>query len=538
MENRPAEDRKNLVDARHDHASARDKETDQRNPSGSAVPGAAYAGDSWFGIDRSFAIGISLLISSLIIFCFEIRSISSVNGWWLDELASMWYTEPRLSFRDIFNDRIITDSNAPLYYSILFFVRHIVLDGRSAILILNVGVLIAAITAVVVSSRKFGLIGFSLAAAAALLISGPILRYVVEGRSYLMALMLVYIASWLCWLTVEGSGEGSGRRQNLASFALVGMLAALTHLFAALFCCCLSAGMIVLFFSNRRREILGPALVLGTTSCCFSAVWLIYGVNQAHKIDFIIFSMNSLVSSIFEFKIFAFGPRVMLVAFLLILTASILSRAARYSLILFLCSFILFFVVPIIISFERPIILGRYWLVGAPVIIVFTTFFARSAFLSSGSGGRRHLHLACGFGAVLFLLITDVSGFMQARAFTANKSIWEGAAVAAPLLRLCPAGSVHVNWRGAYFAFAAQAPEQVFVDVVNNSPPEIAEAATLAGPVCSVLGWAEDLRQGEDFLGKASDEELLRILKVHASPSEVDIRRHRYGFVVLARGAS
>jgi hypothetical protein len=345
-----------------------------------------------------------------------------------------------------------------------------------------------------------------------------------------MAMMAAYVASWLCVVATEAPE----RRTSLLSFALVGALGALTHLYAALFCCCLAAGLMVLSVLDRRPKLLREGLVLALSSVLFSIAWLVFGLSAVSKLNWIELSPGSLATAIWEIKQLVFGSRLMLGIFAIMFLLSLLNRATRGLGILFGSTAGLFCVIPLVISLEHPIITGRYWLIGAPMITVFAAFFARSSLSHIGSEDRWRLHLVSGIGALIFLLVTDIGGVTQARAFTANKPIWSGAAIVAPLLDLCPAGSVRVNGSPANFAFAAQAPEAVFVPRDAFFP----EPAAHADETCPVLGWAEHVREGNDFLRVASDEELLQYLNIRASASEVDIRRHSSGFVVLRRSST
>jgi hypothetical protein len=74
----------------------------------------------------------------------------------------------------------------------------------------------------------------------------------------------------------------------------------------------------------------------------------------------------------------------------------------------------------------------------------------------------------------------------------------------------------------------------LFTDAAEQATtPLIAARAS-----CPVLAWAEHVLLGHDFTTRAVDTELLKLVKVEASSTEVEIHRHRSGFVVLKRGAS
>jgi hypothetical protein len=132
-----------------------------------------------------------------------------------------------------------------------------------------------------------------------------------------------------------------------------------------------------------------------------------------------------------------------------------------------------------------------------------------------------------------------VSKTLEARKLTSEKTIWIVAGYVAAHIANCPAGSVHVH-PGVIFQFstAAHAPVSLFVNA--EAPDTNFLAAT--DTKCPVLGWAEhifrspysDVQVGY-FVPNAPAEELLRIAKIKASPREVNIDRHRSGFVITRR---
>jgi hypothetical protein len=138
--------------------------------------------------------------------------------------------------------------------------------------------------------------------------------------------------------------------------------------------------------------------------------------------------------------------------------------------------------------------------------------------------------IAGAFAAVAFLTISDATGFITARAFTAAKPIWKGALVVAPLARDCPTASVHVNGFIPLFAYTSQIPDPVFVDAREPATDPVNPTDSK----CPALGWAEEPHPA-DFMRWATDEDLMRLLKVGGSPSQVEIVRHATGFVILRR---
>ena len=144
-----------------------------------------------------------VLIVASIFFALEVYSISGANGWWLDELWSVWATDPTIDFYKAFSERMAYDTTPPLYYVALFWTRQLIANERSAVILLNLTFIAAFAAAIIVSSRKLGMISWALIAVGAFLCNGPVLRFVVEGRAYLMAMVIAFAASWYSALAVD-----------------------------------------------------------------------------------------------------------------------------------------------------------------------------------------------------------------------------------------------------------------------------------------------------------------------------------------------
>jgi hypothetical protein len=467
-----------------------------------------------------------VLLYATVVFSLETRSILPVNGWWLDELWSLWATDPSLFFADAFAHRIVYDTTPPLYYVALFWVRRLIADEQSAVIVLNFGAMVVLFATMIVACRKSKMVEWALLAMAVFLCSGPVLRYVIEGRSYLMALALAFAASWSCALAIETPH----RRHNLTMFTIIGVLAGLTHVYAALFCCCLAAGLVALSYTfDRRRDLLRPALALGLSAgfviLAFSA-WALDRVSQANWIEL---SYRSILGAYWYVRNLALGSRLATIFFIVFFVTGLTVRSARPVAAAFGVAWALFVLIPLLVSRAQPIIVGRYWLIGAPSLIVYMVFLMRAFFSLGNEAGRFRLYWGGCLASLLFLAFIDANGYFQARTITSEKPIWRGAQMVSPLLHSCLVASVHVNDFVSLFAIAARVPEELFVDA-NSSKAELPNSSNSA---CSVLGWAEHLDPGEG--SNESKEELLHMLKIDAAPLAVDIRRHRSGFVVMKR---
>ena len=204
-------------------------------------------------------LAIVVLLCVAFIFAGGLASVSAVSGWTLDDLFSRWASDRDVPFPVAFRDRILPDSNPPLYFTALYFVRQIISDDSVAVFVLNIGVIVGASLAVYFPSRRSGLSGLALAGIAAFALSGPVLYFASEGRAYVSALSIVFVTSWYASLAITGFPG----QLTLKRAAILGCLAALTHVYAALFCGSLAAGVSALAVFLGRKELLKPGLALG-----------------------------------------------------------------------------------------------------------------------------------------------------------------------------------------------------------------------------------------------------------------------------------
>ena len=195
---------------------------------------------TWLNI--VFVLGVALL------FAREFASVSAISGWWFDDLFSLWASEPTLPFSVVLRERILTDSNPPLYFSLLHLVRQGIPDDGMAVIAVNIGAIAVAAAAVYIPSRQAGVSGLAIAGFSAFVLSGPVLYFAAEGRSYVIALSIVFVASWYTALVMSGFPA-----LTLKSATILGCLAALTHVYAALFCGSIAAGLLTLSYSYKRK---------------------------------------------------------------------------------------------------------------------------------------------------------------------------------------------------------------------------------------------------------------------------------------------
>ena len=514
---------------------------------------------------------ILLLLCVALLFAGELASVSAVSGWWFDDLFSLWASERTVPFTVAFRERILPDSNPPLYFSLLYIVRQLIPDDGNSVIAFNISAIIAAAVAVYIPSRQAGLSGLATAGIAAFVLSGPVLYFAPEGRSYLMALSVVFVASWYASLAIAGFPE----QLTLTRCVILGGLAALTHVYAALFCGSLAAGLVALAILSNRKELLKPGLALGLSASVVFGLWLGVAFGAIDRIAWITFSWRKVLDAALSVKELAIGSDVAVLVTLSLFVFGLSAKATRSLFIVFFIAFALFAVLPVIASFFQPIIVSRYWEIGAaafPVVVLFAAktwileglrahpllmeskagsrflFWRASlsenrfALFRTHSGAWSDMRLIAGAAALCLLAACSVLGFAKARYYMPTKAFWNGAGLVRPLLAHCREGSVHVyyenptnpyvSWPWAMLSFhrLTGASQAVFLDSRESSTPTLDARASS----CPVLGWAEHSWDWQEM----ADKELLKLLRIEASLDDVEIIRHKTGFVVLTRHPS
>lgn len=446
------------------------------------------------------------------------------NGYWIDEYFSLWASEPTLSLRTLLDERILTDTNPPLYFLLLALARLVPAEPRVTFLALNVVALVLACTFVILSSRQSELSLAAVVACALFAASGPVLCYAPEGRAYLVAMCITFATAWTAATAAE--------RHGAATLALLGAGAALAHVFAVILALAIAAGLLIEAALSRRRRLVRAGLALGGASGTLFAAWLPLALEHKANLSWIEFSAASVLRAAGYVNQLAFGHTLVAVAVLAFLACSARHSEARPPLRIFGIALVLFVMMPLLASFHTPVVHGRYWLVGAPMIPVLAALTLRCelARASWTTWAGRSALAAATLGSVIFAAAA-AGGFAQALAFTASKPIWRGAGLAASRVRGCGKGTVHV-WHGeGNYAMASGAPVSTFIDATRPETPLLDPR----NAACPVLGWAEHVYLGGKKLGEVSDEGLLALLKIGtARVCNVQVLRHSSGFIILS----
>src|SRR5262245_5068064 len=127
------------------------------------------------------------------------------SGFWVDELFALWAGDPSQPFRDALRDRILPDTNPPLYFSLLYGMHKIIPEGRAAILWLNGLGLVGLLGLLLWIGQRAQMLTMALLAGAFFLVTAPALSYAPEGRAYVLAMAASLNAAFLAATCLAGS---------------------------------------------------------------------------------------------------------------------------------------------------------------------------------------------------------------------------------------------------------------------------------------------------------------------------------------------
>ncbi len=455
------------------------------------------------------ALAWGLAIGALAMLTWAQAAAAPLMGLWIDELYSLWASDPGVSAGESLA-RITGDSNPPLYFALLRAVRALVGAPHAAILALNGLALLATAALLLRTTQRTGL---TLAALAALALSGPVFFYFQEGRAYFIGLCLAFALSWLAALAL---GE-DGARARPRLFATLGVLSALTHVYTALFAGCLAAGLVAHGLLSKRKELREAGFALGFATVAAFALWLASAYGRLGNVAWIEFSNASVREAFWYVRSLAVGPGLMLAPLALILgIGAVALPRARPLFVAFGVTAVLFVALPLAASLKTPIINGRYWLIGAPALIVVLVMLAREF----ARERRRWASVA----TIALLAATAAAGFVQSRNFLRSEPVWRGAARVRALAADCPDGGIRVAGAPSFlYAQASGLPESRFAQAAEATHSD----------ACPVLGWFEHVRRAEGDVLSASDQDLLAELGISADPAGVRIERWPSGYLVL-----
>ena len=225
-------------------------------------------------------------------------------------------------------------------------------------------------------------------------------------------------------------------------------------------CCCLAAGLFVAAWLWRRSDLWAPSLALGIPAGALTLAWLAYAYAAGlfgnfawipYSVDKIFIFAGEVILNAFpvganiaalDYALHTAGAPlrdVILTAYpsiisvgviILIFGLGLLTKRLRIASAAFGACFLLFFLLPVAASFKQPIIVGRYWMIGAPAVLVLLLFFIQG-WLNEGSEKARgwRFSLVAAAATAAFLGLTTFNGLDAARALVTLKPAWRGGAL-------------------------------------------------------------------------------------------------------------
>ncbi|MBS0231910.1 MAG: hypothetical protein JSR99_00305 [Proteobacteria bacterium] len=479
---------------------------------------------------NSTAIAGIIFVASLIFFIiFEVFATAH-SEFWTDEAFALWASDPHLPFRDAFFDRILGDTNAPTYFSLLYFAQMLAGDGRTAILILN-GFVGAAFFALLIwtASRK-RLLPIALLAASLFILSALGLTLIPEGRVYETAMLATLNAAFLAAACLERGVS----RSDIVLAAVLGVFCSWLHIYAALFCGALGISLVGAGIAGRSRDTTSLGLAMAGGAVVGLAAWIIIAYpifsETAQHGFWLPFTLASIWGDLWGVKHYSFGWTPAALIAIVFLLMSYANPATRRLSIVFLVAMVIFIVTPLVVSLHTVIFTARYVFVGVPAFMTMLMFMVRGHLTSGGE--RIGLNDAAAAIGASFLLICVINGPPTAWSHFKSRWDWRGFDVVEPRIPQCAEKQIRILVLGR--------PEGIDYLLRGRLEPIDATTAPIRDVSdidCTVYGWAENYAPGNDrtWVERATVEQTLAAFNLtnhQGLPLTVD--RH-FGGLVLRR---
>ena len=448
-----------------------------------------------------------------------------LNGLWLDELFTLEATNPALPFTQNYFEHIAPDTNPPLYPVLLRLVRGIVSDGRAAVMVTASLFLAATMSYIVLTARQAGMLRVGLSLAAAFAMCGPVLSFFPEGRAYFLSMCIAFATSWAAGLDIV-----TGRRETrLVAYAALGALGALSHIFGAIFAGSLGASLVGYGILSRRRDLRDSGLVLGVSASVVFVVWFSTIQGSMGRVSWLEFTVAAVQEAVWYLRTLTIGPAYMLAPLTVLLAYAFWVKQTRPLVIVMGVTFALFAALPLAASFFVPMIVGRYWTVGAPALVLLLVLVAWTLAQRSGRNARWAVAATC-----LVLAATSSFGVSNALTFVMDKPVWRGAPMGESFGKGCPVGSIRLSELMVMNGVTqiTSLPRETFMDASSAGTPDRA----VTDITCPVVGWSEHFYPVDGSIDAMPDSLLLARLHLTGRPEEVTIIRHRTGYVVFKAG--
>jgi len=296
------------------------------------------------------------------------------ENFWIDELSSLYFSDPSYSWHEIATRIWPLETNPPLYYLVLYLWRHVI-TGTDEVSIRAASLLpaaLACLSPLLYSSRAMRL-ERRLAVMVLLSCSPGLLYFAGEARGY--ALVLLFSVN-LCFRLLSAvqtlRAGGGGLRAEVALLSLLCVAAAWTHFFGIVLAA--SAFPILIAAALVLRRGIGLVVVAAALTAVAVTLWPLGQWSYIREIGsdhwFISLSSESIVTETKWFAHLAFGSSWSVLAIAALSLASLAGawdlRISNKELLLALLA--LFFAWIIGLSLWIPVYEARYFVVALPPV--------------------------------------------------------------------------------------------------------------------------------------------------------------------------
>lgn len=470
---------------------------------------------------------------------FESRVVGDL-GYWTDELFSLWASDPDLTAHQAIVGRVLPDTAPPLYISMLWFVRQVIPEGRTAFAVLNGlgAILLLGLTFFFAARARAPALGLWLIAAS--LVSALGFCYALEGRNYVWVFCASLALGTLAGAVTTGT---KARTLDLVAGGILAALATWLHLFGAFFAGGLAAALVLTgWLVLKRADVVRLGFAVGLSAIAAMAIWLAFAYRMIATTTtdgfWIVLDRAEIVGIFWIIKQYSVGYTPALAAGAAFMGLALLDRRLRALPALIGLALTTFAVLPFLISLHTPIVQGRYFLVGYPAILALMGFLLRDALVIVRNDRRPSVALGVAIAGVLFLIAPILTGASTAAWHFSGRWDWRGAAVVERAILTCRAGEVR--------ALNSSMPEnplspfgfgfdEYLKGRLRHPQADVAPLRDVADIDCPVYGWAEHYHPGGDreWSRQASQAQVLEAFRLtNRTNRALTVDRHNGGLVL------
>jgi hypothetical protein len=481
------------------------------------------------------ALWLGLIVAAAV-FTSVFWAYAHENRLWVDEIYTLWVTDTAHSVVDMQNGVLRVETNPPLHYWLMYFMRLLISDSISAGRGLNMLCAVITTALIVWLPRRACKPGLGLTLGLVFLLSAGATCLVQDIRPALVALCLCISAAALAG-TVRL--KGTADRLDLGLAAGLGLLGGISHVYGALFIGALAASMVIDGVATGKRKQWAFALVLGLSCCLSFGLWWTGLMLTTHghlaTIEWLKDPDLNKYTLPLAWPAY-FGPDYVWVLFAGGLALALSTRAFRQALSAWLVCAVIFAALPVIISLKMPIILWRYLVIASPAFHILLVF----VWLDTASRLAHPLKpwaAAALAGAALTVIAPVLSGIYVGRLLVAERPDWTGIDVVRAQAAQCPSATIRIATPDG--TEASQSPAYLFgyQFLTRGSGLRLEDASQTHRDVadinCSVVGWTEHVLPVGIIPGVPDEAEALQRLNLtNKKGVPLIIERHRFGFVV------